>query len=67
MHIEHWQFNEWPGNHKEDIMNEFNSLTPEQLIQFMQMTYDLANAILARDELTDLHGPADSIIELIYG
>jgi hypothetical protein len=48
-------------------MNEFNSLTPEQLIQFMQMTYDLANAILARDELTDLHGPADSIIELIYG
>ena len=48
-------------------MNEFNSLTPEQLIQFMQMAYDLANAILDREELTDLHGPADSIIELIYG
>ena len=27
----------------------------------------IANAILDRDELTDLHGPADSIIELIYG
>ena len=48
-------------------MNSFKSLTPEQVEQLKQMAYDLANEVLKIDNLEPLHGPADSIIELIYG